>query len=322
VHFLGTFHNNQYLTSAGPYQLSDYPTFGSPIPTRQWNDPNSKYKYGFNGMENDDDINVDGGSYDFGARIYDSKLGRFYSVDLLQSKLPFSSPYCFAINRPIRYIEIIGLYPGDPFETMDAAALDFALHYNDNSILEDVEYGAYIYKIRRNGETYYTYNIPTKSHTSQGVVIRRKGVPLFRRILAMVHTHGAGMRGRRDLNEFSVLDKENSKRFGIPNYVATPSGRLLKYNPKLDKVYEISNVVPSDPKDEIRSNNIDYNHKDLEKNEPFVTNSKLFNKLFENQILFDAYRPGQKIKEKKVFNNKNNDLKSISKINLYGIAQK
>ena len=77
--------NSQNLFSKGLYQLSDYPTFGSPMPIRQWNDPNSKYKYGFNGMENDDDINVDGGSYDFGGRIYDSRLGRWLSLDPLRN---------------------------------------------------------------------------------------------------------------------------------------------------------------------------------------------------------------------------------------------
>jgi len=109
VHFLGAFHKNQYLTSAGLYQLSDYPTFGSHMPTRHWSDPNIKYKYGFNGMEKDDDINVNGGSYDFSARIYDSRLSRFLSVDPLFRNYPFSSPYSYAQNRPIDGRDIEGL---------------------------------------------------------------------------------------------------------------------------------------------------------------------------------------------------------------------
>ena len=54
-----------------------YTTFGSPMPMRTWSDPNAKYKYGFNGKEKDNEVNVDGGDYDFGARIYDSRLGRW-----------------------------------------------------------------------------------------------------------------------------------------------------------------------------------------------------------------------------------------------------
>ncbi len=34
-----------------------------------------KYRFGFNGKENDNEIQGDGNSYDFGARIYDSRLG-------------------------------------------------------------------------------------------------------------------------------------------------------------------------------------------------------------------------------------------------------
>jgi len=114
LHFSGIFHNNQYLTSACFYQLSDYPTFGSPMSNRQWNDPNSKYKYGFNGKEKDDDINVNGGDYDFGARIYDSRLGRFLSLDPLFSKNLHYSTYSFSANSPIMLIDAMGMDPVVP----------------------------------------------------------------------------------------------------------------------------------------------------------------------------------------------------------------
>jgi RHS repeat-associated protein len=51
------------------------------MPMRTWSDPNSKYKYGFNGKEKDNEVTVDGGDYDFGARIYDSRLGRWLVLD-------------------------------------------------------------------------------------------------------------------------------------------------------------------------------------------------------------------------------------------------
>src|SRR5690606_7551878 len=43
-----------------------------------------------------------GNSYDFGARIYDPKLGRRLSTDPLQTKYPFASPYNFVLNTPIQ----------------------------------------------------------------------------------------------------------------------------------------------------------------------------------------------------------------------------
>ncbi len=38
------------------------------------------YRYGFNGMEMDNEKNGNGNTMDFGARIYDSRLGRWFSV--------------------------------------------------------------------------------------------------------------------------------------------------------------------------------------------------------------------------------------------------
>jgi RHS repeat-associated protein len=59
------------------------------------------YTYGFNGMEKDDEIKGTGNSYDFGARMYDSRLGRWLSIDKMHSKYPEESPYSFVKNMPI-----------------------------------------------------------------------------------------------------------------------------------------------------------------------------------------------------------------------------
>jgi RHS repeat-associated protein len=72
--------------------------------------PSSSYRYGFNGKENDKDIKGDGNSYDFGARIYDPRLGRWLSVDPLQEKYPFSSPYAYSLNSPIKCTDPDGRY--------------------------------------------------------------------------------------------------------------------------------------------------------------------------------------------------------------------
>ena len=65
---------------------TDYYPFGSTMSTRSFNAP--EYKYGFNGKEKDDETNVGGGSYDFGARIYDSRIGRWWIIDPLFKKYP------------------------------------------------------------------------------------------------------------------------------------------------------------------------------------------------------------------------------------------
>ena len=69
----------------------------------------SLYRYGFNGKENDNDIKGEGNQQDYGMRIYDTRLGKFLSVDPITVKYPELTPYQFASNRPIDGIDLDGL---------------------------------------------------------------------------------------------------------------------------------------------------------------------------------------------------------------------
>ncbi len=66
------------------------------------------YRFGFNGQEGDDEVSGEGNSLDFGARIYDSRLGRLLSVDAYHSKYPDISPYCFSLNNPLVFADPSG----------------------------------------------------------------------------------------------------------------------------------------------------------------------------------------------------------------------
>lgn len=48
-------------------------------------------------MEKDDEIKGEGNSYDFGARLYDSRIGKFLSVDPAFKLQPASSAYMFGV---------------------------------------------------------------------------------------------------------------------------------------------------------------------------------------------------------------------------------
>src|SRR5690606_7574722 len=63
------------------------------------------YRYGFNGMEKDDEVKGKGNSYDFGARIQDPRLGRWLSIDSKLSSSPGLSPYHSLANNPIITID-------------------------------------------------------------------------------------------------------------------------------------------------------------------------------------------------------------------------
>jgi RHS repeat-associated protein len=87
----------------------------------------SQYRYGFNGKEDDKDISE--GGQDYGMRIYDTRIGKFLSVDPLMKKYPFYSPYQFAGNSPLMSVDIDGLESSnDPNQNeKDAAGNTFLL---------------------------------------------------------------------------------------------------------------------------------------------------------------------------------------------------
>lgn len=88
-------------------EFNSYP-FGMHQPNRQFV-VGSIYRYGFNGKENDNEVKGDGNQQDYGMRIYDSRLGRFLSVDPWTKSYPMLTPYQYASNRPIDGIDLDGL---------------------------------------------------------------------------------------------------------------------------------------------------------------------------------------------------------------------
>ncbi len=83
--------------------MTDYYPFGMQIEERSWSI--SSYRFGFNGQEKDDEVSGEGNALNFGSRIMDPRLGRFLSSDPLRGKYPGLSPYHFAANNPIIFID-------------------------------------------------------------------------------------------------------------------------------------------------------------------------------------------------------------------------
>lgn len=86
---------------------NDYYPFGMQMPGRK--DAGSGYRYGFNGKENDIEVNGSGNQYDYGFRIYNPRLGRFLSMDPLAKEYSMLTPYQFASNSPVAGVDLDGL---------------------------------------------------------------------------------------------------------------------------------------------------------------------------------------------------------------------
>ena len=94
---------------------------------------NAAYRYGFNGKENDYDMSTDGLPQDYGMRIYEPRLGRFFSVDPLTKEYPWNSTYAFAENDVIRSVDLDGL---ERYFTIGGTFLGLSIKGGDNGVVK------------------------------------------------------------------------------------------------------------------------------------------------------------------------------------------
>ena len=84
---------------------SDYSPFGVELDGRT---VSGGYRFGYQGSEKDDDVKGNGNSYTTEFRQLDPRLGRWLTIDALSEKYEDLSPYAFALNSPLRFIDIDG----------------------------------------------------------------------------------------------------------------------------------------------------------------------------------------------------------------------
>lgn len=90
-------------------QSSDYYPFGMIMGGRGSGNSSMDYRYGFNGQEKVDELHdISGDAYDYGDRVYDTKLGRWLSMDKLANSYPSFSPYNFVNDNPILNTDVKG----------------------------------------------------------------------------------------------------------------------------------------------------------------------------------------------------------------------
>ena len=101
------------------------------------------YRFGFNGKESDFEIhNSSGSSYDFGARVYDPRLGRFLSIDPLAEKHSGESPYSFAGNSPILFLDEEGKTKITYITTIDKSGKSITVKKVDDKYIQKIYFPA------------------------------------------------------------------------------------------------------------------------------------------------------------------------------------
>jgi RHS repeat-associated protein len=101
---------------------ADYYPFGMLMPNRHGG---TLGRYGFNGMESIDEVSGAKNSYDFGARLYNPRIGRWFRRDAASSHYVSLSPYVFVANSVLVFIDpsgnLIEIAPGLSEEKQKAA---------------------------------------------------------------------------------------------------------------------------------------------------------------------------------------------------------
>ena len=186
--------------------------------------------------------------YYLNSRYYDPGTMRFICADgQVNGGSLGANMYAYCENDPVNYYDPDGCAPGDLFNTVDAAARDFAMIYNAMSINEDLEFGARVFSKRVNGATKYYYETPFRG-TSDSII--PLAIYVFGTV-ASLHTHAAYDPAYGGGNN-SFSDQDKKWLHGTYVYVATTNGSLYKYYKKTGKTIALYGRFPSDPNDPTR----------------------------------------------------------------------
>jgi hypothetical protein len=228
--------------------VMNYYSFGMEMPGRC---KNAEYRWGFQGQEGDPEIKGQGNSVNYKYHMHDPRIGRFFAVEPLAKNYPYWTPYQFSGLMPIRFVELEGLEPGEPYESLGDAAKNFAGFYGKMSIQENREFSSTYYAFEGpDGVLKWSYAIPkrgTSSGSTNVAVSKAEGIPV-----AGGHTHGAwkseGVFDGQDWNNvFSDADMENAVKLDLPEILSAPAGFILIYNPRTGSVGVLDRDAPSDP---------------------------------------------------------------------------
>ncbi|RZK38184.1 MAG: hypothetical protein EOO90_23100 [Pedobacter sp.] len=179
------------------------------------------YQYGFNGKKKDDEIAGPGNSLDFGARMYDSRLGRWKSLDPLAAKYPGMAPYIFGGSNPILF--------RDPDGKVLVLGGNLELSLTDVQSLVPKQYREQV-KVVDGKVVFEQFNsLPKSVKTFQGVVLLNSIITSEKRYgysvsdVALSRSRVTNQEREVDLANVSRLapEKRNDPNAAIRNYSTT-----------------------------------------------------------------------------------------------------
>ena len=232
-----------------------YP-FGSLMPGRNFNA--GEYRYSFNGKEKDDEVMGVGNSLDFGARIYDSRTGRWKSPDPNEKEYPAYSTYNAFMNNPVILVDedgkgatVLKIYQNGTLIGVQVSVVIYVATNNSNININQVA---------SNLQNYYQNQFNSLPNT---VTVKRRQIPISYNVTVIPVSGGtAGLQNQMSQNNSNNnLPKQITSQYNyimisnvniVNGPVSLPNGKLsnnvytMQLNPDNTINSNFANVILRD----------------------------------------------------------------------------
>jgi len=215
---------------------TDYYPFGMAM-TGDRSSNNGNYRYGYNGMEMDNEVKGNGNSYTTEFRQYDPRLGRWMSLDPLMASFPWQSPYVAFDNNPVLFTDPMGLAAeGGPGKEV----VSCGERTTDNNSVWRAKYVRSLENVEDGYQVIFEYDDDGFTHTYTYTYSQGDG--------------SAGSTGQWNSNQVSVntADDEHKIDYQQPDQAITS---VLKGSEENFANREISKVEPIESAETIQTNN-------------------------------------------------------------------